>query len=108
MDSNKEDIIVNYPKSFILGSKFSYSINPKTKYSFIDNLIPLEKQKQDERDYRLAINMLRGTGRIHDIVDPNLNCSEKTWISTEFKLNQGNVEINGDINNIDKEYFPNL
>ena len=41
-------------------------------------------------------------------MDPNFNCLDNSWIATEFLINNGKVQINGDINNIDKTLYPDL
>lgn len=91
-----------------LGSVHSYAIHPKIKNSFIHHLIDLEYAKNDKRDYRFGVDMGRGNGKVHDIVDPSFNCLENSWIATEFSINNSKVTINGNINNIDKKAFPEL
>ncbi len=105
--SDRQDIYSNYPKQ-LLGSCFSHKIHPKLRQNFIKNLLALEDSRNDPRDYRLAFLMGRGTGRIHDIVDPNLNCLDNSWIATEFLHNNGKVQINGEINNLNSSLHPDL
>ena len=104
----REDSIDPGKINSILASRLSQKINPQLKEAFIKHLIPLEELRNDPRDYRLANVLGRGTGKIHDIVDPSLNCYEDSWIATEFIIKDKKIFINGDINNIDKEQFPNL
>ena len=91
-----------------LGSAHSYAIHPKIKNSFVHHLIDLEYAKTDKRDYRLGVDMGRGNGKVHDIVDPSFNCLENSWIATEFSIIDGILTINGNINNIDKNAFPEM
>ena len=105
--SDRQDIYSKYPKK-LLGSCFSHKIPSKLRQNFMKNLLALEDSCNDPRDYRSASLMGRGTGRIHDIVDPNLNCLDNSWISTEFLHNNGRVQISGDINNIDIALYPDL
>ena len=96
-----------FPKK-VLGCCFSNKIPVKLRQSFAKNLKPLEETRNDVRDYRLASVMGRGTGRIHDIVDPNLNCLENSWIATEFEWKNQKFHINDEINNISRKQHPNL
>lgn len=106
--SDRQEIYSYYPKK-ILASCVSNKISSSLKLSFLKNLEPLEKARNDPRDYRLAASLGRGTGKIHDIVDPNMNCLENSWIATEFLIDSGNkVKINGDINNIDPQIYSSL
>lgn len=80
-----------YSDKEIIGSCFFDVISSKLKQSLQKNLIPLEDSKDDPRDYRLAALLERGTGQIHDIVDPSFNCLENSWIATEFLINNEKV-----------------
>ena len=104
--SDREDIFFYTPK--ILASRFTDKISPKVKKSFIRHFLPLENSVNDDRDYRLGSTLKRGTGKIHDIVDPSLNCLKNSWIATEFEIKNSKVSINGDINNIDKKKYTEL
>ena len=106
--SDREDIFYYAPKKQILASRFADKISSKVKKSFISHFLPLENSKNDPRDYRLGSTLKRGTGKIHDIVDPNLNCLKNSWIATEFKIKNSKVSMNGDINNINKKEYPEL
>ena len=106
--SDREDIFFNSPEKTLLASRLSDKIPSKLKKSFITHLLPLESTKNDDRDYRFASALNRGTGKIHDIVDPNLNCLENSWIAAEFEITNSKVSINGEINNIPKAKFPEL
>jgi hypothetical protein len=107
MQPSIQEITSFYPNK-LLASCFSNKIPSKLKNSFIKNLLPLEDNRNDVRDYRLASVMGRGTGKIHDIVDPNMNCLENSWIATEFELKNQRFQINDEINNINRKTYPNL
>ena len=107
MQPNDRENIFSSEK-MILASRFINPISSKVKKSFISHFLPLESSKTDPRDYRLGAILNRGTGKIHDIVDPNLNCLENSWIATEFEIKNSKVTTNGDINNIDKKQYPEL
>ena len=107
LETGKEPIRIISVNS-ILAFRFSKKIPQPLKEAFIEHLVPLEKIRNDPKDYRLASLSDKGTGRVHDIVDPSFNCLKKSWISTEFLLKDNKASINGEINNISKEQFPNL
>ena len=68
----------------MFGSHVSHKIRSKLKESFKNHLLSLEDLRNDPRDYRLTSLSDKGTGKVHDIVDPSLNCFEDSWIATEF------------------------
>jgi len=83
-------------------------VSENLKQKFIKNLEPLEKSCQDIRDYRMASTFSRGNSRIHDILDPSLNCLDKSWIATEFINNKGKFIIDGQINNLNYDLYSEL
>jgi len=101
---NHRDVYCHYPKQ-LLASCFSNTIPLNLKESLQTNILPLEVFANHPKDYRMSN---RGTGRVHEIVDPSLNCFENSWIATKFQLTSEGAKINGDINNIDRNLHPAL
>ena len=95
MQPNDKETIFSSEKS-ILATRFADKISSKVKKSFISHFLPFESSKNDPRDYRLGSLLNRGTGKIHDIVDPNLNCLENSWIATEFEIKNSKVAYSND------------